>query len=359
MKDYITNKSIELGYFENQFGPDVDTFIYTIEGHRATRLVILDLSDHIQWWICVIAWILVFIGTFFRFVLYGHFFEEYDSKPFKPIDKLILVGTVLQHIHFLLVAIHFTLILLNDSQILEYYKSTKICGAVLTFFVFEYPYEFIGGFGLSLYRTLYMRQGDWVKYMIGEHNLTNIILIAGLIIATVPIVAQKGLGFHSLYWNECLLVPQRRHVFELVDPYIQSIGNPSLLSQWMLAHRIVGIILLMLTITELSMYCSFFHNLYKHDNSESLRRLLDPDTIKKRNKRNAVTFFGQFCSFVFEFVTGLSLIIASNYETPIEHKKEELDFWDLLYIIKMFSFTGMAMVEVMTSGVLRRRLLKL
>ena len=42
---------------------------------------------------------------------------------------------------------------------------------------------------------------------------------------------------------------------------------------------VIGFIGIWITIIEISIYTFFFHHLYKHDNSEGLRRLLDKETI--------------------------------------------------------------------------------
>ena len=86
----------------------------------------------------------------------------------------------------------------------------------------------------------------------------------------------------------------------------------------------------------------------KHDNNERLRRLLEINVIKRRNRRNAITFFGQFCSFAFEFSFGIAILCAVKGHAP----------WIAVFILKALSFTSMSIVEVLTSSSLRPRIFK-
>ena len=88
--------------------------------------------------------------------------------------------------------------------------------------------------------------------------------------------------------------------------------------------------------------------MYKHDNNERLARLLKPAAIKKRNRQNAMTFFGQFCAFVFEFIGGILIFMAvyGGYG------------YGAVHILKDASFTAISVVEVLTSSTLRPRIFR-
>jgi hypothetical protein len=92
--------------------------------------------------------------------------------------------------------------------------------------------------------------------------------------------------------------------------------------------------------------------MYKHDNSQRLRRLLDASVIKRRNKQNALTFFSQFCSFAFE-ISVISVIFIAIWMGTSQN---------LLYlslsVLKKISISGTAMVEVFTSSHLRKNLFR-
>ena len=105
---------------------------------------------------------------------------------------------------------------------------------------------------------------------------------------------------------------------------------------------------MIITIAEISIYVSFFHYMYKHDNNERLARLLEPANIKKRNRQNALTFFGQFCAFVFEFIGGI-LILMATYG---------YNGYGAVYVLKHASFTAISVIEVLTSSILRPRIFR-
>ena len=46
--------------------------------------------------------------------------------------------------------------------------------------------------------------------------------------------------------------------------------------------------LAVMTIAEITLYCVYFHHIYRHDNNERIKRLLEPAVIRKRNRQNAM-----------------------------------------------------------------------
>ena len=87
--------------------------------------------------------------------------------------------------------------------------------------------------------------------------------------------------------------------------------------------------------------------MYQHDNDVRLQVLLGSKVIQRRNQRNAITFFGQFCSFAFEI--GLNMVMISAVEGNAS--------WDVVILFKMVAFTSMAIIEDLTNPSLRRRVI--
>ena len=94
---------------------------------------------------------------------------------------------------------------------------------------------------------------------------------------------------------------------------------------------------------ELTIYIFFFRHLYIHDNSDTLLSALGATVIKTRNKRNALTFFAQFCSFVFEISFMLLMLLASIATPNKSHAYLLAIFW------KKIAFAVVAVLEVRTS----------
>ena len=46
-----------------------------------------------------------------------------------------------------------------------------------------------------------------------------------------------------------------------------------------------------------------YKQIYKHNNNKNLKRLLEPEVIRNRNKQNTITFLGQVVSFIFQMTT--------------------------------------------------------
>ena len=134
----------------------------------------------------------------------------------------------------------------------------------------------------------------------------------------------------------------------MLDAYWKIIGNPSEYSYLIFIRTINISLLLAMVCAQIAIYVIFFHHLYKHDNSERLRRLLDASAIKRRNKQNALTFFSQFCSFVFE-ISFISVVFIAIW---MGTSKNLLYF--LVTVLKKISFSGTAMIEVFTSSNLRK-----
>ena len=98
-----------------------------------------------------------------------------------------------------------------------------------------------------------------------------------------------------------------------------------------------------MTIAELTIYICFFRHIYKNDNSKSLLKALGPKIIKSRNKKNALTFFSQFCSFIFQ-VSFMLLMLLASFNTP-----NKSHAYILATILKKVAFAAMTVIEVVTS----------
>ena len=138
----------------------------------------------------------------------------------------------------------------------------------------------------------------------------------------------------------------------VLDEYEQSRGNHSILSYWATTRMTINVILMLMVVAEIIIYIIFFHHMYKNDNSQGLRKLLDPGVIRSRNKRNAITFFGQFCSFIFKFSWTLVLVLTS----VIGIRSKGLVI--ARFFIKMVSFPAMSILDVLTSTTLRSKVFK-
>ena len=86
--------------------------------------------------------------------------------------------------------------------------------------------------------------------------------------------------------------------------------------------------------------------MYVHDNNVRLKRLLEAGEVKRRNSRNAMSFFSLFCSFVVE-TTSIIMLLLIKFMPP------ESGMVLATLLVRRFNLSAMAIVEVFTSFELR------
>ena len=326
----------------NSKNNSADGLIHILDSKSMVRPDILTISKPFQWFICVICWIVIVIGSYFRHILYKYLFDQYKQKESRPIDILTLVLTTSHHLTIVFHAILLTLIVLMNTNVNDILGNwfCVFSKAIVTFDLF---YSVIGSLGIAIYRLCY------IKFQIFSANVRDmktcyIILIGGLAISVVNVVLMNSTNdYRRTIEDNCMLVPKTLFL-ETLDEYEISRGNPSIYPHWQNVRAILGFEGLCMNAAELIIYIDIFYHLYKHDNSELLRRLLDPSVTSRRNKTNAITFFGQFCSFVVKVSILIFIIISTKVQALY-----------MVFVLKYAGFAAMSMVEVFTSNVLRSR----
>ena len=340
MTRQLKNQTFFLGQVNEAKINFVDPTIYVTNTENVILPVLLLHSKDIQILLCVVGWCLMVIGSYFRLVVYKHLFDEYRKKKLTPINVLILFSCLIQQLGVLSYQIYETLVVLNGENLenLVYYG---FCHVIRYIFGYEMLYSIVGGFGIALYRLLLIKQNELVKYKIGENNLLYIILSSGLLLVLGLLVMLIGADNFDLSKN-CIIVPGVNFL-NVLGAYQQSSGVfPSYYYQNQIRPYFI-VVMLSLTLAEIFIYLIFFWHFYKHDNSESLRKLLEPKIIKQRNKRNALTFFSQFCTFIFE-ISFIILMLLASFAT--QNPKEK---YLLATFLKKLTFASIAMIEVFTS----------
>ena len=340
----LENQTIGLGFNNDRIENNYDFYIHILQADDGTISSFLRLQKQTQWLVFGICWLIILVGLYFRHILFTFLFEQYKLKELTPINVLIIVASTIQYVAIIFSTLSGTIIVWNDSTLENIgpwlWVTTKLLVS------FDIYYSYIAGLGLSTFRILYIKHNYWVKYKIGERSLLNIILFGGLFVAAF-LVLLLNIDAYAEILNE-LCVSPRSMILQILDEYEQSRGNTSIYSYWRNVRIIVALVIISMTITEITMYFIFFYQLYQHDNQERLRRLLGPKVIKLRNRTNAITFFGQFCSFTFEISVGIALIYAHMGRAP----------FIVTYFLRVSCFTTMSVVEVLTSNSLRPRIFK-
>ena len=341
MDHNIENKPIILGLY-----PKTEGIVFrVVEADLAIQPKLMNLEDAYEWGLWVARWTLFWIGTYFKCILYLHLWDKYKKREFNPIDLLILVTSVVQHMNSINLIYNGLLVMLfNISS--EELVTEWVCTLPRLLFQFEVVYSCIGSLGVSVFRIIYIKNHLWVKYSLGEKNMLSIVLFGGFWLTGVCMFLLSYNDYDRIFKETCLLSPSAP-LLQVLDEYELGRGNASIYFHWVQGRRILFIILISATISELIIYIIFFHHMYKHDNNGRLRILLGSTVIRRRNQRNAITFFGQFCSFAFEI--GLNILMISAVEGNAS--------WGVVILLKMVAFTSMAIIEDLTNASLRRRVL--
>ena len=351
MLQSIDNKTIGLSLEPHKFEKESYSWIHVIEAKAGILPNILQLPKTIQWLTIVGGWLLFLIGTYFRFIFYEYLFQQYKKKELTIVNKLSLIVCLLDHLNMANGALVTTLIILTGDSLNHAVGGQLFCIFHWYYTYFAFIYSFVGSLGVSIYRILLIKHNCFLKNVIGEKVMFKLILYGGILLTVVFMIPINLRDNDKPVMDTCILKP-KLDVLQILDEYGQSQGNSSTMSYFIKVCIGSGAVMAFMTISELIIYIVFLHHMYKHDNSDRLRRLLDRNVIKDRNRKNAITFFGQFCSFVFEF-TGLLLFVVAY---TIGNGTNKL--LPIAITFRIISFVIMPMVEVMMSSVLRVRIFK-
>ena len=349
MPHHVENKVLPLTNFsESEFLDDIYSQINIVSAQSVITPEFVSIPLHVQWTVCAFGWLNVVVFSHFRYIVYKYFWDQYKGKELTPINALTLVVCLFQHIFVVTFQSYETLIMLFGISFEEIIGTSALCIPLRLINSFEQFYNVIGSLGIAFYRLLLIKHDDFVKYRVGRKNLVGIILVCGLVLTLLLSVP----AFHLLepLRPKCMLLP-KYNILQILDDYGQTMGTSPVLPLMMRLRVSSWLGMMLFTFSELGIYITIFYFLYKHDNSANLRRVLDYKNIKARNKRNAVTFFAQFCSFVTELLFTVFCINALRFGNSNNY------VYYILTILKKICLTIMAVIEVLASSTLRSRVL--
>ena len=350
MSHHLTNKTIR---FPNSYGllENNDYFtIYLISSNNNVHIALIDAPETEQWLVCGIVWLCFLIGSYFRYILYEYLFYQYKSNEFKPIAIMTLLIAVMGHLNTLLNVLYDTLITINNDSLENVSGGLWFCSVLIYTTAFAKMFSFAGGLMVAIYRILLIKHSSFVRVRIGLKNLFVVILIVGLSLTILGVVLDALNDYQHLRTERCVLsVSLMRSMAMTLDEYGQSLGTPSIYEYWRSVRIGLTFLAIAFIVSELTIYILYFDHMYRHDNSENLRRLLEPEVITRRNRTNAITFFTQFISFLAESTWILLVIITSL----IGSHQNGLDF--IRHIADTVTFASIAIIEVLLSSVLRPR----
>ena len=288
------------------------------------------------------------VGTYFKAALYQHMYDQGKHIIDKPIDILILVQALVDHLATALVVINFTIGLMFDITFSEYLGEAW-CYTSWYSSVFGFVYRIYSGLGIAILRLFYIKSPHYLKDNVLRMRLVIMIMVCSLAItALVTIGYGTGNGQISrrqVGWNFC--IGKSEGFREVVHNYSEIRGTVKPVSDFI--SKIAVMMVLPGIVAEIICYILFFHYLYSHNERLLSRNVLTLEKIKQRHRENAITFCVQFYNFVVE--TALALIIGYTMQdsSNVTHR--------LLFSVCCWSEFGvLSVVEVMLSGNLRQKL---
>jgi uncharacterized membrane protein len=283
----------------------------------------------------------ILIGSYFKSALFCYLYKTRKELVSRPINLLILIQAIIQNLVYLLVVTFYvTGLFLNitySETLGEFWCNVpwyaQVVGSV---------YRNFSCLGMAIFRLLLIKYNFWVKDTIGLKNLLGLTLMLSV---TITVVLSIGFGMgngpasrRQVIWNFCtgdsLEFRDIQHYYSLLT------GSVVPESEVM---PIVGIsISLLSVVAELLCYVLFFAHLYTKDKGLLAKKLLPTHEIKRRYRKNAITFIGQFYGFVAAFVLYFGLIITLQEGSDIT-----LRLWIVVGL--PIEFGIVSVVEVMTS----------
>ena len=328
-----------------------ESWIEIVEARIEDLPPMVNVPNHLRIIIGAIVWICILIIFYFRYIMYEFLYRQYKLNELKPINILTLLDALADQVSTFCIILYGTLISINESSLEHVFGGTSYCSVLMYTIDFGRNYSFLGSLMISIFRILLIKCDQWVEYRIGKKNLFRILLFLGISFATMGVVLKATNDYEQLRRNRCHLVV-RRQIMLALDEYELSLSRHSILSHWYSMALIDSAGKICTKVLELVIYIIFFHHMFKNDNRVELRRLLNPNVIKDRNRTNAITFLGQFCSFAFESCWTVIYIITL-YVATRTHKLLVIRF-----VIRIMTSTCLPIIEVVTSKNLRKRIFK-
>ena len=288
------------------------------------------------------------IGTYFKCGLYQYMYDNHTELLNKPIDMLILIQAVIEHLVCLLM-VSFYIIGLTFDITFSQYLGEASCNVLWYAAGFGVAYRTFSSLGIAILRTCYIKSPYRVRDDKNRMKMMFIVLALCLTItAIVTITFGYGNGPASrkqVIWNFC--TGQSETFREVVHNY--SLLRGTVTPQSELMAKITLLVVFTGILSELICYVIFFHHLYSHNQGLLTREVLKVGEVRKRHRKNAITFLGQFYGFIVECTITFGLGLTMERNANISYRL-------LLIICIWLEFGILSVIEVMASEGLREKL---
>ena len=283
------------------------------------------------------------VGSYFKSALYSYMYDRRKTLSERPIDILLLVQAIVQHLLSILMILTYGIGLSLGITFSNQLGDDVWCNIPWYGGSYGLAYRIVGGFVIACFRLLLIHDSDLVKVKIGINRCLCLMLITSI---TVPAILVQGFALgngpasrRQAMWNQC--IGKSEEFRNILHEYSVLQGTTTIETENI--PKIVLMILILCVMAEFTCYLAFSCHLYCHDRHMLKRKILKEDVIRRRNQKNAITFLGQFWSFTAEFVVlTLSIISMAKQSNIIYRVFAIILFW--------VEFGLISVVEVVTSN---------
>ena len=292
------------------------------------------------------------IGSYLKSALHFYMYDERQEIMNKPIDLLILVQALIEHLVSIIMTSFYIIGVAFNITFSDYFGENW-CNIPFHASTMGIANRVIFSLAIAILRLFYVK----FPYKVRDDLFRTIMIFTFLFLSIIGITLG-GIGFglgngpssrKQVLWNFC--VGQSETFREIVDNYSMATGS---IQPHMLLLDIFPMICstctLLFIILELVCYILLFRHLYTHDQELLRNNRLPVGEIKKRHRQNATSFLGQFYGFVVKTILTFGMMFTLTVESGV------LFFRMVIVVFFWVEFGIIAFVEVLTSQNLRQNL---
>ena len=177
---------------------------FGFEEFEGNKPFLKTLSQSTQYGLLAVMLVSFIVGSYFKHVYYGQIRQTTPSFKERPINLMLLCGSVIQHIKHISLAINYTLTLGFNLMVGELLGGTY-CQISLIITVFGTCHLVFSSLSIAIFRLLYLKCDTWLKYRAGELRTSTVLFSASLLFSaffTFLFLVEES--SHRLQYNICM-----------------------------------------------------------------------------------------------------------------------------------------------------------
>ena len=341
------SKSVNKGnYIRNDYSATYDDLIIVSEMlDERPPMMALGMEFYNKVIISVAIVLSLFIGSYFKSIMYRYVFTSNKNNRgwmHRPINVLTISSAIIDHISNVSFGLWYIALVLSEFTIGQS-AGAQYCEIMDVVWVYGVCYLSVGSLGTSIYRVLYIKHQQWVKFVVGEGRLLCIVLSLSITVSVILVFLYKlETSSSRIGLNACNGV-SFMYAQILIDYGLAS-GHQMITTTYLRKGSLA--VLIGIQLIELIIYIWVFYIRFKNDNG-NMKRVLTVEAVRNRNIKNVNTFLGQFYSFLTEYAfLFVSLVVTFLVDKTYHYKA-------YVGLAKIINFALLSAVEVFSSPNLR------